>query len=133
MRYSEVAGQRAARRVRMSPGACAAIITTLAWLSSCASPPHRMTPAQPSVAASSSGDEAAAHRVYVALNEDPMYFFRHVDVRVDDGMAYLSGYVWSSDAIYRARQIARNVPGVRGVVTSHLELERNGFSYGPAR
>jgi len=38
----------------------------------------------------------------------------------------LSGYVWSTDAIYRARAIARNVPGVTGVATSQLELERNG-------
>jgi osmotically-inducible protein OsmY len=71
--------------------------------------------------------------VYVALNEDPTYFFRHVYVRVDDGVADLSGYVWSSDAIYRARRIARDVPGVRVVVTSHLELERNGITTGPAR
>jgi osmotically-inducible protein OsmY len=93
---------------------------------SCASTPPR-TPAQTVV------DEAVASSVYTALNDDPVYFYRHVNVTVDDGIASLSGYVWSSDAIYRARHIARGVPGVTGVVTSHLELERNGFSYGPAR
>jgi len=92
-----------------------------------------MMPAQPGTSITIGADEALAGRVYVALNEDPAYFFRHVDVRVDDGVAYLSGYVWSSDALYRARRIARDVPGVRGVVTSNLELERNGFTFGPAR
>jgi osmotically-inducible protein OsmY len=71
-------------------------------------------------------DEVLANAVYSDLNADPKYYFRHVDVRVDNGVAHLSGYVWSTDAIYRARTIARNVPGVTDVVTSQLELERNG-------
>jgi len=41
--------------------------------------------------------------------------------------------VWSADAIYQARKIARNVPGVTGVSTSQLQLERNGRDTGPAR
>jgi osmotically-inducible protein OsmY len=72
------------------------------------------------------GDRAVADSVCAALNADPTYFYRHVDVRVEDGVADLSGYVWSTNAIYRARQIARQVSGVRRVVTSHLELEREG-------
>jgi osmotically-inducible protein OsmY len=90
-------------------------------------------PAPANASSAAGGDEVAAARLTVALNDDPVYFFRHVYVHVDDGVADLSGYVWSSDAIYRARRIALEVPGVRQVVTSHLELERNGFSYGPAR
>ena len=78
-------------------------------------------------------DESLADQVYTALNADPIYFFRHVDVRVDDGVTDLSGYVWSTDAIYRARQIARAVPGVKRVVTNNLELERNGLTRGPTR
>lgn len=62
-----------------------------------------------------------------------MYFFRHVDVQVDQGVAQLSGYVWSTDAIYRARTIATRVPGVTGVVTNQLELQRGGLNFGPAR
>jgi len=87
----------------------------------------------PPVPAPSAADQALADRVYVALNNDPTYLFRHVDVSVSDGVTDLSGYVWSSDALYRARRIAGAVPGVTGVVTSHLELERNGSNRGPAR
>jgi osmotically-inducible protein OsmY len=78
-------------------------------------------------------DEILASTVYSALNADPIYYFRHVDVTVDDGVAHLSGYVWSADAIYQARKIAMTVPGVTGVRTSQLQLERNGRDTGPAR
>jgi osmotically-inducible protein OsmY len=78
-------------------------------------------------------DESIGQQVYAALNADPIYFYRHVDVRVDDGVADLSGYVWSTEALYRAREITGHVPGVRRVVTSHLELERQGFSNGRSR
>jgi len=95
---------------------------------SCATaPPQATVPAATSVRAElGATDEVLATAVYSDLNADPKYYFRHVDVRVDNGVAHLSGYVWSTDAIYRARTIARNVPGVTGVVTSQLELERNG-------
>jgi osmotically-inducible protein OsmY len=75
-------------------------------------------------------DEILANTVYSELNADPIYYFRHVDVRVDNGVAHLSGYVWSTDAIYRARKIASQTPGVTRVVTNQLELERNGRSSG---
>lgn len=102
-------------------------------LASCASVPPR-----PPVASASASlraqfratDEILASTVYSELNADPIYFFRHVDVRVDNGVADLSGYVWSTDAIYQARRIARNVPGVTAVRTSQLQLERNGRSSG---
>jgi len=75
-------------------------------------------------------DEILANIVYSELNADPVYYFRHVDVTVDNGVAHLSGYVWSTDAIYAARRIASHVPGVTGVRTNQLELERNGRSGG---
>ena len=78
-------------------------------------------------------DEVLASAVYSQLNADPTYYFRHVDVKVDNGVANLSGYVWSTDAIYAARKIAGNVPGVTGVMTNQLQLERNGRDTGPAR
>jgi osmotically-inducible protein OsmY len=74
-----------------------------------------------------------ADTVYAALVADPTYFYRHVDVRVDNGVTDLSGLVWSTAAIYRARQIARDVPGVRQVVTNRLMLEREGRTNGTAR
>jgi osmotically-inducible protein OsmY len=78
-------------------------------------------------------DEVLAERVCAQLNTDPLYYYRHVDVTVDDGVADLSGYVWSTQALYRARQITLGVPGVRRVVTSHLELEREGLTRGSSR
>jgi osmotically-inducible protein OsmY len=78
-------------------------------------------------------NEDLANAVYRKLNADPVYYFRHVDVNVDHGVASLSGYVWSTDALYAARRIARSVPGVSGVVTARLELERNGRSDGVTR
>ncbi|MGC1727803.1 MAG: BON domain-containing protein [Steroidobacteraceae bacterium] len=98
------------------------LVTTLVLAAACASAP---TPTR--------HDVAASNRVYAALRADPIYYFRHVNVEVDDGVANLSGYVWSSDAIYRARQIARGVPGVSGVVSSQLELEREGLTNGASR
>ncbi len=103
-----------------------ATLIVAAVLGSCSSTP-------PKSSAQTAADEALASSVYLALNDDPVYFYRHVNVTVAGGVANLSGYVWSADAIYRARQIARNVPGVTQVFTNHLELERNGFSNGPAR
>jgi osmotically-inducible protein OsmY len=70
-------------------------------------------------------DKATAERVYAALNADPLYYYRHVDVRVDGGVAQLSGYIWDTDALYRAKRIAASVPGVRRVV-NQMELERAG-------
>jgi osmotically-inducible protein OsmY len=75
-------------------------------------------------------DEILANTVYSQLNADPFHYFRHVDVTVDNGLAHLSGYVWSTDAIYQARKIAMKVPGVTGVSTNQLELERNDRSSG---
>jgi len=74
-------------------------------------------------------DAATADRVYAALNDDPIFFFRHVDVNVDDGVAHLSGFVWTTDALYRAEQIARNVPGVI-CVEDRMELARPAFRGG---
>ncbi len=70
-------------------------------------------------------DEATAVRVYAALNADPIYFFRHVDVRVYSGVAHLSGFIWTSDALFKAKEITAKVPGVTGVV-DEMELEREG-------
>ena len=108
-------------------GACCTVLAAAAILAAaCVTAPPR-SPAQ------TESDRALADRVYAALNADPTYFYRHVDVRVEDGVADLSGYVWSTNAIYRAREIARQVSGVTRVVTSHLELEREGHANGPAR
>jgi osmotically-inducible protein OsmY len=78
-------------------------------------------------------DEGLANYIYAQLNANPVYYYRHVDVRVDNGIATLSGFVWDTDALYEARRIAGGVPGVTRVVTGQLELERNGRNSGVAR
>lgn len=115
----------------------AALIVAIVLTASCASAParHSLSTDNPATRSAHSGDdEALAHLIDSRLNADPIYFYRHVEVHVRQGVAELSGYVWSTDAIYNARQIALRVPGVRNVITSHLELERNGRSNdNPAR
>jgi osmotically-inducible protein OsmY len=108
-------------------GALAVVLAAAAMLTSaCSTTPPRS-------AANSGTDEVLANSVYAALVADPTYFYRHVDVRVDNGVTDLSGFVWSTAALYRARQIARDVPGVRQVVTSRLMLEREGRDNGVTR
>jgi osmotically-inducible protein OsmY len=101
-------------------GARSALLAAITLAAACSNNPQRSPRA--------GVDEAVADRVYAALNADPVHFYRHVDVRVYDGVADLSGYVWSADAIYRARQIARDVPGVTRVVTN-LELQVGGLGH----
>ena len=112
-----------------------ALIALATLTVSCASaPPKSTAPAAASMRSElGATDEILANIVYSELNADPIYYFRHVDVRVDNGVADLSGFVWSADAIYQARKIAMNVPGVTGVRTNQLQLERNGRDTGPAR
>jgi osmotically-inducible protein OsmY len=101
-----------------------AIIGALALLTLTVSTGHAATsPVRPQV--ETRADQVTAGPVYDALNADPIYFFRHVDVRVRKGVATLSGYVWDVQTIYRAREIAARVPGVTRVV-DRMELEDSG-------
>ena len=79
------------------------------------------------LAASSAGgpptDAVITQQIYTALNQDPIHYFRHVDVQVSQGVVTLSGIVWSADSILRAKKIASGVPGVTGVI-DQMELER---------
>lgn len=117
----------------------AAFITVTTLTVSCANAPRRPTPvpvpteAERTAALQRATEDAVASYIYTQLDADPIYFFRHVNVRVDEGVATLSGYVWETDAIYRAREIAGDVPGVTRVVSNDLRLERNGQNSGPAR
>ena len=80
---------------------------------------------QPARAAADTSDEALTRAIRSGLDADPHHFFRHVNVRVDNGVATLSGFVHSSSSIFRARTIATNTPGVTRDVTSNLTLEPN--------
>ena len=70
-------------------------------------------------------DAATAERVSAALEANPIFYFRDVEVSVDDGVALLRGYVWTTYALYHAQEIARGVPGVIRV-RNQMELERQG-------
>jgi hypothetical protein len=83
----------------------------------------------PKSAAQIEADRALASKVESALDSDPVYFFRHVDVQADDGKVSLSGYVWSNDSTVQAKRIASRVPGVTSV-SDQLELERAGSNAG---
>ena len=83
----------------------------------------------PKSAAQIEANRALADQVQSALDSDPVYFFRHVDVQADDGKVSLSGYVWSNDSTVQAKRVASQVPGVTPV-SDQLELERAGSNAG---
>ncbi|HVP34871.1 MAG TPA: BON domain-containing protein [Steroidobacteraceae bacterium] len=98
-------------------GAASAVLAAIAVLTlGCATTPPK-SPDQ------ERADAAITEQVSAALEANPIYYFRDVEVSVDYGVARLSGYVWTTDALYHAQQIARKVPGVIEV-RDELELER---------
>jgi osmotically-inducible protein OsmY len=70
-------------------------------------------------------DRETAARVQAALDADKLLYAKHISVRVDNGVARLSGYVWDPPDIGEARSVAEMVDGVSAVVND-LELQRNG-------
>ncbi len=100
----------------------ATLLASVTLIAACSTSPPK-SPAQ------AQADEVAAQQIYAALNADPTYYFRHVDVRVDGGVAELRGYIWGTEALYRAKEIAAGVPGVKRVVND-MELEREGAQGG---
>jgi BON domain len=98
--------------------ALAPLLLTCTLIAACS-----MTP--PTTPEQAYQDKVVADQIDTALGADPTYYYRHVDVRVDSGVALLSGYVWSTEALYNARRIAAGVPGVTRVV-DQMELERGG-------
>jgi hypothetical protein len=105
--------------MRLSQWSAAAVplFSCIALIVACATAP-------PKSAEQAQGDEIRAQRVYAALNADPIYCFRHVDVRVDKGVAYPRRLrlEYAGDL---PRRIAAAVPGVDHVVNA-MELERQG-------
>lgn len=79
--------------------------------------------------AQTSGDTEAEAEIRSALNAEPNFYFKHVNVTVKDRVAHLSGYVWTTDALVRAKQIAARARGVSRV-DDELKLQRAG-EHGP--
>ncbi len=99
-----------------------ALLMTAMLITACSTSPPR-SPEQ------IRADQAIADLVYAALNTDPTYYYRHVDVHVYGGVAHLSGYIWSLEALIRAKQIAAGVPGVT-LVVNEMELDRESLDGG---
>ena len=104
--------------IALRAGASANLAAAVALALACTTAPPK-SPEQERI------DAATAEHISVALEDNPIYYFRDVEVSVDNGVALLSGYVWTTDALYHAQQIARAVPGVTRV-HSQMELERQG-------
>jgi len=102
----------------LTGGASAALFAILLLTVACTSAPPK-SPEQ------ERADAATTERIYAALEANPVYYFRDVEVEVDDGVALLRGYVWTTDALYRAQEITRGIAGVTRVHNA-MELERQG-------
>ncbi len=72
-----------------------------------------------------SGSDARATKELDARLKADIDLFRHVKVRVHDGVAHLTGFVYSTDALYRVKQLASDSPGITSV-DDQVRLERNG-------
>jgi hyperosmotically inducible protein len=79
----------------------------------------------PTTRARTPQDAAIADRVSAALNAEPNHLYRHVTVSVTNGVVRLGGLAYSNDAIQRAKEVARNTPGVSSV-EDQIQLERQG-------
>jgi len=68
-------------------------------------------------------DHDMADRVQAALNADKVLYARHINVRADDGVITLGGYVWTPPELEEAIEVAQTVPGVSKVV-DRMEVDR---------
>jgi hyperosmotically inducible protein len=75
-------------------------------------------------------DKAMSERVEAALNADKALFAKHITASANQGVVYLTGFVWEAGDFEEAVYIASNVPGVTKVVND-LELNRNGNEDNP--
>jgi osmotically-inducible protein OsmY len=94
-------------------------VTILCGVVACAAGPHK-TDAQ------RAADKETVDRVQAALNGDTLLYAKHINVRADNGVVRLSGYVWDPPDLNEAQSIAEQVQGVSKVVND-LELQRNGI------
>jgi osmotically-inducible protein OsmY len=75
-------------------------------------------------------DREIAAAVSNALNANSQIYARHIDVRAENGVVHLGGYVWSDSDLFTAKRIAAAVPGVKSVVDD-MQLERGGSDNSP--
>lgn len=63
-------------------------------------------------------DNRIKDKVETALNNEPIYKFKDVDVKTFNGVVQLSGFVTTEEQKRRAGEIAQQIPGVVQVVNS---------------
>lgn len=97
--------------------------SVLCVLAACASGPTK-------TADQVESDKATAERVEAALGADHRLYAKHIIVHADNGVVYLSGYVWDRPDFDQATFIAENVVGVTKVVND-LEFQQNGSDNNP--
>jgi len=103
---------RAARTVLAAALACAAV--------ACVMQP-------PKTAAERAADNELVDRVEASLKADPGLYARHINLRADNGVVTLSGYVWTTEELVKANQDAEAVPGVAKVV-NRVEVDRGAIT-----
>src|SRR5215469_5281203 len=111
---SEFRASRSWWRTVGSAVTCTGVVMLAA---ACAADPPRTPDQQQS-------DVNAMKEFYSRLNSDQNYYYPHVTIRVENGVAHLSGYVWNTQALYHAKDVANRVPGITSVKDA-VELERD--------
>ena len=109
----------ASRSWRRTVGAAVTYTCAAILAAACAADPPRTLEQQQS-------DMNAMKEFYSRLESDQNYYYPHVTIRVENGVAHLSGYVWNAQALYHAKDVANRVPGITSVVDT-LEVERDGL------
>lgn len=100
-----------------------AIAAIAALCAACASGP-------PKSEAQVQADKDLSAKVEAALNADKWLFAKHITAHANNGVVWLTGYVWESNDFDEAVFVTENVPGVTKVV-NNLELNRNGDENAP--
>jgi hyperosmotically inducible periplasmic protein len=95
------------------------LAAAVAGLTACLSGP-------PKTAAEREADKELSDQVQTALTSDKTLYARHIKVRADSGVVTLSGYVWTTDELAAAPQIAQSVAGVSKVV-NRIEVDRGAI------
>jgi osmotically-inducible protein OsmY len=73
-------------------------------------------------------DQATASRVYAALESDRLHFYIGLNVRVRQGVAYISAITFDPSVRDAGAEIARGVPGVTKVV-NEIEVQAGSGGY----
>jgi osmotically-inducible protein OsmY len=97
----------------------------LAVALSCAAAACVMQP--PKTAAEREADKDLVDRVDASLKADPGLYARHINLRADNGVVTLSGYVWTTEELVKAKQDAELVSGVVKVV-NRMEVDRGAIT-----